>query len=164
MPLTRLLHASYTPRASYTPYTPLTRGGTRSDLVARRRRRRGCGKSTGFQVLTLLTYLLYWYRSTNTDAAGFQRRTSSSISPAAASVYLLYWYRSTNTDVAVFQRATSSSISPVLPRRMTACVRFTYSVYLLYWYKRTNTDGEALEHRVLRLVVWRCAAGTELRY
>ena len=35
-----------------------------------------------------LYYLLYWYKSTTTDAARSRRY----------SVYLLYWYKSTNTD------------------------------------------------------------------
>jgi hypothetical protein len=56
--------------------------------------------------------LLYWYKSTNTDAEWASTRYS---------VYLLYWYKSTNTD------AESASTR--------------YSVYLLYWYKSTNTDA-----------------------
>jgi hypothetical protein len=56
--------------------------------------------------------LLYWYKSTNTDAA--QARADGSL--YRCSVYLLYWYKSTNTDAA-------------------------QAVYLLYWYKSTNTDA-----------------------
>jgi hypothetical protein len=42
-------------------------------------------------VCTLSLYLLYWYKSTNTDAAeeAGERR-----------VYLLYWYKSTNSEAA----------------------------------------------------------------
>jgi hypothetical protein len=41
-------------------------------------------------------YLLYWYKSTNADAARRPRSPRSS----ASSVYLLYRYKSTNTDAA----------------------------------------------------------------
>jgi hypothetical protein len=44
--------------------------------------------------------LLYWYKSTNTDAA---RRSSVSVLASGTSctaVFLLYWYKSTNTDAA----------------------------------------------------------------
>jgi hypothetical protein len=49
-------------------------------------------------------YLLYWYKSTNTDA---KLRTAPLCDAAQRvscrlrySVYLLYWYKSTNTDAA----------------------------------------------------------------
>ncbi len=40
--------------------------------------------------LRYAVYLLYWYKSTNTDAAAALR----------CAVYLLYWYKSANTDAA----------------------------------------------------------------
>jgi amino acid permease len=51
--------------------------------------------------------LLYWYKSTNTDApAVFYALCVAATALAnlvAAEVYLLYWYKSTNTDApAVF--------------------------------------------------------------
>jgi hypothetical protein len=41
--------------------------------------------------------LLYWYKSTNTDAATAEIRGALEL---ILSVYLLYWYKSTNTDAA----------------------------------------------------------------
>ncbi len=43
-------------------------------------------------------YLLYWYESTNTDAA--HRRFPSAPRSHRYSAYVLYWYISTNTDAA----------------------------------------------------------------
>jgi hypothetical protein len=74
-------------------------------------------------------YLLYWYKSTNTD---FQKCAMASYVACAccrSSVYLLYWYKSTNTD---FQKCAMASY--------VACACSRYSVYLLYWYKSTNID------------------------
>ena len=45
-------------------------------------------------MLRYSAYLLYWYKSTNTDASGLNLRCP---------VYLLYWYKSTNTDAGVAQ-------------------------------------------------------------
>ena len=84
-------------------------------------------------------YLLYWYKSTNTDGM-------EAISPVRKlprySVYFLYWYNSTNTD-------GMEAISPVreLPRATNSiggerATRSRYSLYLLYWYKSTNFDAE----------------------
>jgi hypothetical protein len=57
--------------------------------------RRGCRKGDGGGLLRCPAssfYLLYWYKSTNTDAeAGLLRCPASSF-------YLLYWYKRANTD------------------------------------------------------------------
>jgi hypothetical protein len=45
-------------------------------------------------MLRYSAYLLYWDKSTNTDASGLNLRCP---------VYLLYWYKSINTDAGVAQ-------------------------------------------------------------
>jgi hypothetical protein len=53
-----------------------------------------------------LVYLLYWYKSTNTDAA--DAATSSAALYPGYSVYSLYWYKSTNADAV---EAAASSVA-----------------------------------------------------
>ena len=57
-------------------------------------------------------YLLYWYKSTNTDTAAKSREETvdgeKCIQVAFDSLYLLYWYKSTNTDAAVKSREGDS--------------------------------------------------------
>jgi hypothetical protein len=48
-------------------------------------------------------YLLYWYKSTNTDAKGADRRCA---------VHLLYWYKSTNTDAKGAARCYDTEVIP----------------------------------------------------
>jgi hypothetical protein len=75
-------------------------------------------------------YLLYWYKSTNTDAASrptrtLERHTNTSWKRRGAvdkcgrrnvrkrlrySVYLLYWYKSTNTDAAQMQKGRGHTL------------------------------------------------------
>ena len=62
-------------------------------------------------------YLLYWYKSTDSDG---RRRARGD----GCALFLLYWYKSTNTD------ATAHSAAAYCRR---------YSVYLLYWWKSTHT-------------------------
>jgi hypothetical protein len=63
--------------------------------------------------------LLYWYKSTHTDAEAPQ------LCRTGITVYLLYWYKSTHTDAEAPQLC-----------------RTGITVYLLYWYKSTHTDAE----------------------
>jgi hypothetical protein len=51
-------------------------------------------------------YLLYWYKSTNTDAAAshlppLQSKLLKASTCNRYSVYLLYWDKSTNTDTRI---------------------------------------------------------------
>jgi len=64
---------------------------------------RAAGTAASGKVLSRL--LLYWYKSTNTDAA-------EPLPEARCSVYLLYWYKSTNTDAA---EAWRDGQLPLLP-------------------------------------------------
>jgi hypothetical protein len=86
-------------------------GGASGGAVSPRRMLRGdrvYGAGTQFTSFTGTIYLLYWYKSTNTDLRSLLRGGRNS-------VYLHYWYKSTNTDAT----------------RMQAVEH----VYLLYWYK-----------------------------
>jgi hypothetical protein len=51
-------------------------------------------------------YLLYWYKSTNTNAGVTVRGSRD-----ANSVYLLYWYKSTNTDAGATVRGSRDANS-----------------------------------------------------
>jgi hypothetical protein len=67
-------------------------------------------------------YLLYWYKSTNTDTLRAGRRP--------------VWLREcgySELKLPLEEREAGSIISKLLAAR--------YSVYLLYWYKSTNTDA-----------------------
>jgi hypothetical protein len=65
-------------------------------------------------------YLLYWCKSTNTDAEG-------------AATENRFFFEVTDTH----KKKISASCSPMKIR----------TVYLLYWYKNTNTDAEGAEKR-----------------
>jgi hypothetical protein len=60
----------------------------------------GGGLGGGAEGTPYSIYLLYWYKSTNTDAAGggglSGGRRVHALNPTLCSVYLLYWYKSTN--------------------------------------------------------------------
>jgi hypothetical protein len=73
-------------------------------------------------------YLLYWHKSTNTDAEGAAERERRRYS-----VYLLSWYN--GAHFTCFTGTKVHSFLAVLVQR--------YSFYLLDWYKRTNTDAQA---------------------
>jgi hypothetical protein len=53
-------------------------------------------------------YLLYWYKSTNTDTACMRRASVGSLRCVAAS--LLYWYKSANTDTSCMRQCGESEI------------------------------------------------------
>ena len=55
-----------------------------------------------------LVYLLYWYKSTNTDAADAATSSAAYELYPGYSVYSLYWYKSTNADAA---EAAASSVA-----------------------------------------------------
>ena len=87
-------------------------------------------------------YLIYWYKSTDTDVtrltqalrrshaqARLRRRRRLCARIRRYPVYLLYWYKSTDTDV--------SSVS----------MRSPFPVYLLYWYKSADTDISSVRMR-----------------
>jgi hypothetical protein len=54
-------------------------------------------------------YLLYWYKSTNTDAFIADQPQLQAV--AAASLYLLYWYTSTNTDAALADQPQQQAVA-----------------------------------------------------
>ena len=63
--------------------------------------------------LRYAVYLLYWYKSTNTDAA--HCRFPSAPRSHRFSGYLLYWYKSANTDAAHAQHGSVGCRSLKLP-------------------------------------------------
>jgi hypothetical protein len=75
--------------------------------------------------LRYAVYLLYWYKSTNTDAGVAQIDEGD-----AHLFYLHYWYKSTNTDAAVAQNDEGDA----------------HLFYLHYWYKSTNTDAAVAQN------------------
>jgi hypothetical protein len=74
------------------------------------RKSRGCMRSCRARMAAVRGvsfYLLYWYKSTNTDAECIDTVSASAyggsgrvegLGLAVMPVYLLYWYKSTNTD------------------------------------------------------------------
>jgi hypothetical protein len=120
----RVKHASlHAKRCSCMRSTPLSRGS----LVQR-----------VLRLLALLqvdgrysVYLLYWYKSTDTDARcscmkSTGARGSHPMARRGTPIYLLYWYKSTNTD-ALLPAATHPTSSPPQAKRpaCTAGTQFT---------------------------------------
>ena len=84
-----------------------------------------------------LVYLLYWYKSTITDAAGARHSVTANLATIAYlySVYLLYWYESTITDAAGAQHSVTANLATIAVMPINRLLY--HSVYLLHWYKST---------------------------
>ena len=100
--------------------------GARSSALARRAAEEGGGKKRPTRYPLCV---LYWYKSTNTDAEG-----------------LLYWYKSTNTDAEDgCSNASRAAAAASLGGRGARCMRPDAKIpthkHLLYWYKSTNADA-----------------------
>jgi hypothetical protein len=89
--------------------------------------------------------LLYWYKSTNTDAGGGGSETLLRLSSRSS----LRKPSSRAAALLLSKRCVSETLSSCAP-----AVR--YSLYLLYWYKSTNTDAEGSEDAGRRDVVYEC--------
>jgi hypothetical protein len=76
------------------------------------------------QCLLFSVYLLYWYKSTHTDAEELLQATTSLRASCRQcllySVYLLYWYKRTHTDAEELLQATTS--------RRTSCRQCLHSL------------------------------------
>ncbi len=88
-------------------------------------------------------YLLYWYKSTNTDAAAAWlclQRLSGATETAVRGGTQFTCFTCTKEQILTHEelRARTS--------HLIHCPRgWRYSVYLLYWYKSTNTDADVQE-------------------
>ncbi len=107
-----------------------------------RRRRRSRTKLAGYSV-----YLLYWYKSTNTDRSfPPQQNKAGGVLSLLALLVQKYKYGQKLSSAAeqswrgaqftCFTGTKVQMLTPEEPRQKLA----GYSVYLLYWYKSTNAD------------------------
>jgi hypothetical protein len=62
----------------------------------------------------VLLYVLYWYKSTNTDATRAGRRVKEPHARARYEVYLLYWYKSANLLTPEELHSKKAVFSPAL--------------------------------------------------
>ncbi len=104
-------------------------------------------QSAGMPTPRCSIYLLYWYKSANTDAEAAEPVYANA---TCAQVTGFTSTKSTNTDSygggarvcgGYVLSGHGARRGQVQPPRSLAARFFYYSVYLFYWYKSTNTDA-----------------------